>query len=119
MSAPAETVGGVVIIAPGEKRLTARTGLPAVRRAHDDAIREGKKNVALDFSGVEFIDDATLGFLIDAFKSVHRNNGRLCVFGATEDLRELMANTVIAHVVEIVSDRAAAIRVLKSKKWGV
>jgi len=116
MSATVRITRGVVVITPDQKRLTAHRGMPAVRTRLEEAVEQGKKAVAVDFSGVEYVDGAMMGVLIDAFKGIHRNGGRLCVFGAGDAVHEVLKNTVLDDVIEIVSDQDAAIEALKGKK---
>jgi len=89
--------------------------MPAVRTRLEEAVAQGKKAVAVDFSDVEYVDSAMMGILIDAFKGIHRNGGRLCVFGACEAVHEVLKNTVLDDLIEIASDEDAAIKALKGK----
>lgn len=116
MPAAVRITRGVVVITPDQKRLTAHRGMPAVRACLEEAAARGNQAVAVDFSGVEYVDGAMMGVLLDAFKAIHRNGGRLCVFGVGEAVQEVLKNTVLDDVIDIVSDENAAIEVLKKKK---
>ena len=116
MPATVRTTRGVVVIVPDQKRLTAHRGMPAVRIRLEEAVAERKKAVAVDFSGVEYVDSSMMGVLIDAFKGLQRHGGQLCVFGASEAVQEVLKNTVVSDLIHIVSDERTAINVLTRKQ---
>jgi anti-anti-sigma factor len=106
---------GAIIVRPDSTRVTAGAGADQVRALISDAIESGHIAIAIDFTGVEFIDSSMIGVLVGSFKKIHPEGGSLVIFGAGEAIRDLFRATVIDHIVDIVSDEQAALLLLEEK----
>lgn len=70
--------GGVTVI-----ELIGRfdvTEAPRFEGTFKDLVMDKPKNVAFDFTGVEYIDSSGIGALIKAFNIVRTNNGEMILF---------------------------------------
>ena len=72
---------------------------PAIRRSLMAAIRGGNVDLAIDMSGVAFIDAAGIGVLVDAAKRARRAGGGLSLLAPSWPVRRLLG---LFHLDEIL-----------------
>ena len=98
--------GGVVVLKP-EGRLNM-VAAPAVREAVASIVDGGRSKVAVDLSGVEFIDSSGLGVLIGGLKTARQAGGDLRIAGATDAVRKVLSLTNLDRVLRNHSSAAEA-----------
>lgn len=120
MSVDVREVKGVLIVRPGNRRVTAVSGANEFREALDKALTAGHLAVAVDLTGVEYADSTMIGALISAFKNLHQHGGLICLFNVGSELREFFRQTVLDRVIEIRKDEQSAIDLFdgRTKKTG-
>lgn len=96
MSMHVDTTGTVAVVAP-EGRLDA-IAAPALRRAVEDAIGQGRARVVVDLAAVSFVDSSGLGALIGALKSARTAGGDLRIASAGEQVRTVLRLTNLDRV---------------------
>ncbi|UCH33206.1 MAG: STAS domain-containing protein [Armatimonadota bacterium] len=104
----AEDVDGILIVTAPFMELDASTA--------DDfkqtlaPIVSGHAKVAVDLSGVRFMDSAGLGAILSVCKTVRAGNGRFCVFGLTEAVKALFDLVRVHRLFAVHEDRETAVR---------
>lgn len=88
--------GGVVVLKP-EGRLNM-VAAPAVREAVASIVDSGRSRVAVDLSGVEFIDSSALGALISGLKTTRQAGGDLRIAGANDQVKLVLSLTNLERV---------------------
>jgi anti-anti-sigma factor len=88
--------GGVVVLKP-EGRLNM-VAAPAVREAVSSIVDSGRSKVAVDLSGVEFIDSSGLGALISGLKTTRQAGGDLRIAGANDQVKLVLSLTNLERV---------------------
>lgn len=61
-----------------------------IRRIFEKLLNEGVRKVAVDLSGVSLIDSSGIGLLMNFGKRQKNNNGILCLYNYSEDIKELL-----------------------------
>ena len=77
-------------------------------------IDKQQPRLALDMSGVEFIDSSGLAVLINCLQASRRNSGDLCLFGMRDTVRALFELTRLHNVFPIEERRQDALERLSS-----
>ena len=72
-------------------------------------LKRQQPRLALDMSGVEFIDSSGLAVLINCLQLSRRNSGDLCLFGMRDTVRSLFELTRLHDVFPIEDQRQDAI----------
>jgi len=67
-------------------------------------ISKGQVNIALDFSGLEYIDSSGLGVVVSLHKRCKQNGGRLAIFNMNETLYRLFKLTSLEKALNIYPD---------------
>jgi anti-anti-sigma regulatory factor len=75
---------------------------PLIESTVSDILREGKKDIAMDFSTTTYITSPGVGCLIKTIKRVQAAGGILHIHGATEDMVEYLTMNRIASLVKII-----------------
>ncbi len=88
--------GGVVVLRPaGRLNMVAA---PAVREAVTKIVDSGRSRIAVDLSGVDFIDSSGLGALISGLKSTRQAGGDLRIAGANDQVKLVLSLTNLERV---------------------
>jgi anti-sigma B factor antagonist len=74
-----------------------------------EVIRQGAKDVVVDFSDTTFIDSTTLGVLVGGVKRLRTNDGRLSLVCADRNITKIFEITGLDRVFTIHPTRAAAV----------
>ena len=72
-------------------------------------LEQGKVNIALDFSGVEFISSAGLRVLVNARKTVKNAGGRIVIAQPSQQVTETLEIAGLEVLFEQFPDRETAI----------
>ena len=75
-----------------------------------EVIRQGAKDVVVDFSDTTFIDSTTLGVLVGGVKRLRTNEGRLSLVCADRNITKIFEITGLDRVFTIYSTRDEAIQ---------
>lgn len=62
---------------------------------------KGRKEVILDFSDLEYISSAGLRVLLSVHKAMKKQNGRLAVQNANEEVREVFVITGFSEIMDL------------------
>lgn len=62
---------------------------------------EGRKEIVLDFSELEYISSAGLRVLLSAHKVMKKQNGKLVVQNANEEVREVFVITGFSEIMDL------------------
>jgi anti-sigma B factor antagonist len=100
-----------VIVVSGEIHVSTA---PEFSRLLNDAIGEGKTQVVLDLSGVEFIDSTGLSVLLNGLRRVTRSGGRMALICTNPTVLRLFVITRLDSTFRIVGTRAAALAAVRN-----
>ena len=76
--------GDQAVVRPGEN-LVAST-VPEFRRELQSLVEAGTKRLVIDLTGVEMIDSAGMGIVINAHALLDKFNGKVMVTNASKDI---------------------------------
>lgn len=99
---------GVVILAP-HGRLMIGEPVETFRNMLDALYAEGRTQVVLDFSDVDYIDSSALGCLVVAHTKFHKAGGVMPMFGLNRRTIELLVITKLATVFRIAESEIEAV----------
>ena len=86
---------------------------PEFSRLLDAAIGEGKDQIVLDLSGVEFIDSTGLSVLLNGLRRVTRAGGRMALVCANPTVLRLFVITRLDSTFRIVPTREEALALVR------
>lgn len=96
----------VTIVTVIEKRLDASIA-PEFKQQMEEVIhkggQQGKKQIILDISAIQFMDSSSLGAMVAVLKTMG-NQGKLIIIGATGVVLELFKLTRMDRVFNLSSD---------------
>ncbi len=78
--------------------------MPALRQGFD---RLDSRSTAVDLSGVDHVDPVALGVLHVGALRARRSNGRFAVVCPSGPARDLLAETGVDQIIDVVDDLAA------------
>ncbi len=99
-----EETKGIYIILP-EGEMVSGEGDQKLRDELLRLIEEGHYKVAVDFSGVPYIDSSVLGQLVHGYAQLKQLGGTLKILGLSKRIRGLLELTRLITVFEVFSDR--------------
>ncbi|MCP4896696.1 MAG: STAS domain-containing protein [bacterium] len=102
--------GDVVILAPKDKM--GGKNLKRAEQQVDELLEAGVSRLALDFSGVEYIDSSGIGVLVRVLRKAKELGGGVALFGMSENVYTIFEITMLHEVFTIVVDRKSAIEAL-------
>lgn len=79
------------------------------RETLQDLLEAGKKNFAVNLAGVPEIDSSGVGALMRAFTTAKREGGKVCYFGATKRVLQLLKMVRLDTVLELADDEESAL----------
>lgn len=91
-------------------RLTMNEGRGLVKAAVDRLLARGAVRVALNLEGLNYIDSACLGELIQSHAALCRQGGRLKLVGVPGHLHELLRIAGLDGVFECFEGEAAVVK---------
>ena len=98
----------VTILEPKGK-ITIGVGDVALRKAVQDALQDGARNLLIDMSGVTTIDSSGVGELVSNYTSVSNRGGKLKLLNLPPKVNDILQITQLITVFEVYDDEAEAI----------
>lgn len=83
-------------------------GSPIVRKTLFDALK-ASPNVAVNLTGVRYIDSSGIAVLIEALRESQRLRRRFLVFGANARVREVFRLTHVNQIFQVFDDEEQAL----------
>ena len=87
---------GVTVIAPTGRLDVA--GVPALKNAVSEAVKNGQPRLVIDLEGVSFVDSTGLGSVIAALKQVRTSKGDLRLAAPNQQVRVVLELTTLDRV---------------------
>ena len=84
-------------------------GNVVLRSAIRRLLREGKKKILLNFSGVGFVDSSGIGELVSGFTAVNREGGQLKLLNLTQRIQHLLVITKLLTVFDTFENERDAL----------
>ncbi|MBN2408938.1 MAG: STAS domain-containing protein [Candidatus Aminicenantes bacterium] len=101
--------GGLVIVdLSGEIRLTAEQS-PSLQRLIAEKLGEGKRDVLLNFTEVDFIDSYGIGDVVASYLAVKEHQGRLKMAGLSPKIWLIFNYSGLTRILEIFDSEEKAI----------
>jgi anti-sigma B factor antagonist len=82
---------------------------PVLAEAFGEASAGDTTVVALNFSGMEYMNSGGIGLLVTTLIRANRNNQTLRAFGLTDHYREILSLTRLDEAIQIFDDEASAV----------
>lgn len=108
MNLKIETHGDVKIIRVKEERLVYSM-LSSFFSEVSKVIDAGSKNLIVDLSDVSYIDSASVGCLMDIYRSVAELDGSIKLLGLKERVETMVSMTGLHNFMEIYREEQAAL----------
>ena len=103
-----ETHGDVKVVRVKEERLVYSM-LSSFFAEVSKVIDAGSKNLLIDLSQVSYIDSASVGCLMDIYRSVSEQNGQIKLLGLQERVETMVSMTGLHNFMEIYREESAAL----------
>ena len=103
-------VNGIYVVRLRERRIDASRSAE-LRKLFQDLNAEGKSRLAMDFSGVEFMDSSGVGALVSGLKLMG-NAGDMALFGVSGLVENLFRLTRMNRIFHIYENEEKAIESL-------
>jgi anti-sigma B factor antagonist len=99
---------GAVVLLDVRGRLTSfETG--ALRDSIAKLLKEGRKNIVLNLSGLEYLDSSGIGELAGVYLMVVKQGGQMKVIGLSSKIEEILKVTQLYQVFPEFPDEEAAL----------
>jgi anti-sigma B factor antagonist len=109
-----ESRGDIKIVRVKEERLVYSM-LGSFFAEISKLIEAGAKKVVLDMSAVAYIDSASVGCLMDIYRSMAERAGVIRLLGLQERVETMVSMTGLHNFMELYRDESAAIESLSGK----
>ena len=109
MSVTSERSGDVVIVHAGPARLMYPS-LGEFSTSANGALSSGARKVVIDFSGVEYLDSAAIGCLMDLYRQATHSGATLKLAGVQRRVETMLTLVGANQFMEIYPDAAAAVK---------
>ncbi|HEY3017235.1 MAG TPA: STAS domain-containing protein [Gaiellaceae bacterium] len=77
--------------------------------AYNEASSDGARTIALNFSGLEYMNSGGIGLLVTLLVRANRQRHRLLAFGLTDHYREIFELTRLDEAIAIYPDEQEAL----------
>ena len=77
--------------------------------AYNEASSDGARTIALNFSGLEYMNSGGIGLLVTLLVRANRQRQRLLAFGLTDHYREIFELTRLDEAISIYPDEQEAL----------
>lgn len=84
--------------------------VPLLEQKIDACLKEGARSLLLDFSGVEELHAAVLRNLLAISTKLHRQNGKLLIFGGSQDVKKVIEAAGLNHILLIFETEQDALQ---------
>ncbi len=111
MNLDIETRGDVKLVRVKEERLVYSM-LGSFFAEISKVIDGGAKKIVLDLSAVAYIDSASVGCLMDIYRSMAEKSGVIRLLGLQERVETMVSMTGLHNFMEIYRDEGAAVESL-------
>ena len=101
---------GNVIIIDVEGKILLGEGDVEIKKAVDDLLKKGAKNILLNLAKVPYIDSAGLGEIIRCFTALRRNGGSFKLLSPNARIIDLLNITNLLNVFDSYEEEAAALK---------
>lgn len=88
----------------------------ALRRTVASLLQEGRKNILLNLSGLDYVDSSGIGDLVANYLSVVKAGGEMKVVGLTPKIEEILKITKLYQVFPEFQDEQSALRSFPSER---
>lgn len=107
-SANIRQVGQVSIVEVTGKLTSFEGG--ALRSSIAQLLKQGRKQILLNLSGLTYLDSSGIGDLVHTYMSVIRGGGEMKVVGLSDKVEEILKITQLYQVFQEFQDEQAALR---------
>jgi anti-sigma B factor antagonist len=101
--------GDVSVVRVGEARLMYPL-LSDFAGSVASLLAGGEKKVVVDLAGVNYIDSASIGCLMDLYRQANAAGGKLKLAGVQKRVETMLTMTGAQNFLEIHADEASAVR---------
>ena len=109
MNLEIETQGNVKIVRVKEDRLVYSV-LSSFYSAVTEIVDSGHKQLVIDLSQVHYLDSASIGCLMDIYRSANDASGDVKLVGLQERVETMVSMTGLHNFIEIFPDDASALK---------
>jgi anti-sigma B factor antagonist len=107
-SAIIRQVGQVSVVEVSGKLTSFESG--ALRNSIARLLKEGRKQILLNLSGLVYLDSSGIGDLVHTYMSVIKSGGEMKVVGLTEKVEEILKITQLYQVFPEFKDEHSALQ---------
>ena len=107
-SAIIRQVGQVSVVEVTGKLTSFESG--ALRNSIAQLLKEGRKQILLNVSGLVYLDSSGIGDLVHTYMSVIKSGGEMKVVGLTEKVEEILKITQLYQVFQEFKDQRSALQ---------
>jgi anti-sigma B factor antagonist len=107
-SATVRQVGQVSVVKVSGKLTSFESG--ALRSSITKLLKEGRKQILLNLSGLTYLDSSGIGELVQTYMSVIKGGGEMKVVGLSDKVEEILKITQLYQVFQEFQDEQAALR---------
>jgi anti-sigma B factor antagonist len=107
-SATIRQVGHVSVVEVTGKLTSLESG--ALRSSIAQLLKEGRKQILLNLSGLAYLDSSGIGDLVHTYMSVIKRDGEMKVVGLSDKVEEILKITQLYQVFQEFQDEQAALR---------
>ena len=107
-SASIRQVGQVSIVEVSGKLTSFESG--ALRNSIAQLLKEGRRQIILNLSGLTYLDSSGIGDLVHTYMSVIKRGGEMKVVGLTDKVEEILKITQLYQVFQEFQDERSALQ---------
>jgi anti-sigma B factor antagonist len=107
-SAKIRQVGEISIVEVTGKLTSFESG--ALRNSIAQMLKEGRKLILLNLSGLVYLDSSGIGDLVHAYMSVIKRGGEMKVVGLSDKVEEILKITQLYEVFQEFQDERSALQ---------
>jgi len=107
-SAKIRQVGEISIVEVTGKLTSFESG--ALRNSIAQLLKEGRKLILLNLSGLAYLDSSGIGDLVQAYMSVIKRGGEMKVVGLSDKVEEILKITQLYQVFQEFQDERSALQ---------
>jgi len=107
-SATIRQVGQVSVVEVSGKLTSLESG--ALNNSIAQLLKEGRKQILLNLSGLTYLDSSGIGELVRTYMSVIKRDGEMKVVGLTDKAEEILKITKLYQVFQEFQDERSALQ---------
>ena len=107
-SATIRQIGDVSVVQVSGKLTSLESG--ALRNSIAQLLKEGRKQILLNLSGLVYLDSSGIGDLVHTYMSVIKRGGEMKVIGLTDKVEEILKITQLYQVFPEFKDERSALQ---------